>query len=144
MSFFGDFFAWISSSNKRVRGRPGFDKDKFIPWPPTNFSYEILPRSNNMRKAIVKFTWTPSVSPDVLKQVLNVNVDGVDDVSEFTPFVNEHTVDINEAATVHAELHAHDGTNDSDPVVLDFSIGDLTAPLSPTGFAFEIVDVIDG
>ncbi len=96
-----------------------------------------------MRKARVKFTWTPSVSPDVIKQVLNVNVDGVDNINELTAFLNEFTVDVTEEANVHAELYAHDGTNNSDAVVLDFAIGDLTAPLAPTGFSFEIVDIID-
>lgn len=138
MSFYGNFTSWISSSNKRVREEPGFFKDLEELYPPTNFSYEIG-ESTMAKQARVKFTWNPSVSTDAELQVLTVN----EDVIELTGVTSEFTIDIPEKTAVHAELYATDGTNNSEAVALDFNTGDLTAPLAPTNFGFEITDVFE-
>ena len=46
----------------------------FDPEPPQNLSYSILKFEENMKKARVKLTWTPSASQDVTEQRLAVTV----------------------------------------------------------------------
>lgn len=111
------------------------------PLSPTNFKVEVI----DMRDVRVRFTWTLSASDDVVKQSLVV----VDRVSgevlvgeDLLPDVTEFEVVLQEKQALRAELRAHDETQASDPAVLEFGIPDVTKPLPPTNFAWELVEVL--
>lgn len=104
-----------------------------------------------MKKAKVKFSWTVSTANDVLTQ--RVKIADPDDGQIFYddsvgPEVGEVVLSVllNEKQKVHAVVVANDGVNDSDPLVVDWTVPDLTKPAAPTNgsFAYEVVDVDEG
>jgi len=96
----------------------------------------------NMATATVEVFWNKSVSSDVVSQVLSVKV-GDADVVENTLMAETElfVVDVPEKTNVSVTLKAFDGTNYSDAAALDFNVGDLVAPLAPTGLDFRITGV---
>jgi hypothetical protein len=109
------------------------------PVPPQELRFLI--KEFSMKVAKVKLFWNVSPSPDVVSQQLKVS--GVPEPITLEAFVNEFVVNVPESTSVHVELTASDGTNVSEPVVLDFTIGDLTKPEPPTYLSYEIVEVVD-
>lgn len=95
-----------------------------------------------MATATVEVFWNKSVSSDVVSQVLSVKV-GDADVVENTLMAETElfVVDVPEKTNVSVTLKAFDGTNYSDAAALDFNVGDLVAPLAPTGLDFRITGV---
>ena len=95
-----------------------------------------------MRVAIVRLTWLRSVSDDVVEQrlVVNGNVDGV---VVLAPSVEQYDIRVSEKETVSVALTAFDGKFESDAVVLDYAVGDLTKPQSPTGLFAEVIEVVE-
>lgn len=93
-----------------------------------------------MLEARVKLTWVPSVSSDVVSQVLSVAVDGDEVVYDLPPSANSFEVWVAEKASVEVMLYANDGTHSSDAARLGFVVPDLAAPLPPAELGFEIVE----
>jgi len=117
--------------------------DRRKPKPITLFTYIIM--ENDMKQAIVKLVWTPSVSTDVTVQKLSVKVGDADVVLlDLAPSISEYSpVNVPEKTAVHCEIYPSDGTNDGSVTTLDFTLGDLTVPEPVTGFGYVITEVVD-
>ena len=115
------------------------------PNPVTNFRVIFHGEDNMSKLAKVQLSWTPSVSPDVTKQVLTVSVGAnAPVVTELAATVaTAGTFDVPQDTAVHAELVAVDEVGSSDKAVLDFTVGALEVPAAPTGLAYSITAVVD-
>ena len=95
--------------------------------------------------AKILLTWNPSISSDVTSQKLVVTVNGEPSLDLSLPSsASDLLITITEKSLVHIELTAFDGTYYSEPATLDFTVGDLTNPAPPTGFNYEIIEIVDG
>ena len=95
--------------------------------------------------AKILLTWNPSISSDVTSQKLVVVVNGEPSLDlELPATASDLIITAPEKTYVHIELTAFDGTFYSEPATLDFAIEDLTNPAPPTGFSYEIIEIIDG
>src|SRR5574343_892870 len=99
----------------------------------------------SMKVALVKVEWVKSPSVDVVKQVVKINVAGIESVVvDLEPFIEAFgPFEVPEKAAVHVEVIANDGTYDSEPAVLDFVLGDLVAPEAPSGIKYSVVEIVD-
>jgi hypothetical protein len=112
------------------------------PMPPTDLKYE---RINDMKQVSIKLFWEPSISSDVVDQQLEIYVGGelvvskslLPEISSYEPLV------LDAHDTVLAKVRAYDGLFYSPWAVLEFVLPDLDAPLPPTLFGWDIVEVID-
>lgn len=98
------------------------------------------------KKAKVLLEWSKSISTDVVEQRLQIVLsnESVPIVGEVLPAsLEQYEFVVPEKRMVHVELRAYDGTNTSDPAVLDFEIGDLTAPQPPEGLVYTVLEVFD-
>lgn len=113
-----------------------------------NITFNIDEVNYTMRKAKVRLTWLPSPSDDVLHQFVKV-VDPDDGVifidTKVGPEVGEVLLPelVNEKQRLQAVIVVSDGVNESDPVVVDFTVPDLTkpAPVESVLFSYEPVEV---
>jgi hypothetical protein len=95
-----------------------------------------------MKTATIRLFWTPSVSNDVISQALKVYINAEIKVDISLPaLASEYLVDVPEGSHANVTLSAFDGTYRSDEATLDFQVGDLTAPLPPTGLFYEVVSI---
>lgn len=109
--------------------------------------FQVTEVNNLMRKAKVVLSWIQSPSDDVIRQSVKI-VDPHDGQIFFDenlgPEVNEVVVPelLNEKQRLQAIVVVSDGINDSSPVVVDFTVPDLTAPapVENLGFTYEVVD----
>lgn len=85
-----------------------------------------------------KFTWTKSVSTNVVKQVLTLTVDGVSTPTDLDVNAESFEVEVQENKSYHAELVAVGHKFSSGPAVADFVTPDLSTPASPTAFVANV------
>ena len=98
-----------------------------------------------MKKALVRLFWELSTSEDVVEQCLKVDsaLMGEDHV-DLDNFVTEYQTTVAEDDDVFVTMVVKDEAgNESAPATLTFNVGDLTAPLAPTGLGFEVLEVIE-
>ena len=96
--------------------------------------------------AVVRVSWTPSPSVDVVDQrvvVLNETLGEVIVETVVSPAVDSLVFEVPEKTDVSVSVVVSDGAYDSDPAYGSFSVGDLTAPLAVSGVGFEILEVKD-
>lgn len=113
------------------------------PKPVTNL--HVIIRSIYMKEASIQLNWTKSVTTKVVSQKLTLVVGTTPaqdlplgpSVETYGPF------DVPENTSVHVSLVANDGTFDSDPCVVDFTVGSLTPPAAPTNLTYTHVGTKD-
>lgn len=99
-----------------------------------------------MKVARIEASWVPSVSADVVSQMLVVmnESDGVPIVDiTLSAEADSAVFEVPEKTSVTITVSAFDGTYTSDPASLTFSVEDLTKPLPPSALSATIVEVID-
>ena len=96
--------------------------------------------------AVVRVSWTPSPSVDVVDQrvvVLNETLGEVIVETVLSPAVDSLTFEVPEKTDVSVSVTVSDGAYESDPAYGSFSLGDLTAPMPVSGFTFDVLEVKD-
>ena len=101
-----------------------------------------------MRTAKVTISWVPSPSDDVVSQHIKV-VDPDDGQIFYDDNVGKEVTSVvlpqsvSEKQKLQVVVVVTDGVNQSDPVVVDWTVPDLTkpAPVSNLAFSYEVVDV---
>lgn len=109
-------------------------------------NYFYFNKEKNMKVARIEASWVPSVSADVVSQMLVVmnESDGVPIVDiTLSAEADSAVFEVPEKTSVTITVSAFDGTYTSDPASLTFSVEDLTKPLPPSALSATIVEVID-
>lgn len=98
-----------------------------------------------MKVADVKLSWSPSVSPGVVKQVAKVSIDGAEPtVFEVGPEVESVVVEVKASSSVLFFVETTDDENlTSVSEQYTFTVKDLEAPQPATNLFHEIVGVRD-
>lgn len=98
-----------------------------------------------MKLALVKVSWTPSVSQDVRVQRFTVtDLDGeLLLTKDLEPQVVSEFLELPEKTRVVVSLVVNDGVFDSVPATLEVVVDDLTAPQPVTNLTYEIVEIRD-
>lgn len=98
-----------------------------------------------MKLALIKVSWTPSVSQDVRVQKFVVSdLDGELLLSkDLEPQVASEFIELPEKTRVLVSLVVNDGVYDSVPATVEVVVDDLTAPQPVTNLTYEIVEVKD-
>lgn len=96
--------------------------------------------------AEVRFSWTPSVDPDVIKQsiqVVNLDKDEVILADDLAPNIRSIKFWVPEQTQIQVNLVAHTYKAESDPLVFEFSLDDLEmpAPEAPVNARIEVLRV---
>lgn len=100
-----------------------------------------------MKAAKVKVVWVLSPSDDVVSQRVKV-VDPDDGQIFFDEVVGREVSEVvlpttvSEKQKLQAIIVVTDGVNESDPVIVDWTVPDLTkpSPVSDVAFVYEVVD----
>lgn len=113
------------------------------PRKPTNLWVLIFER-DNVAAATVTLNWTPSVTPTVKSQLLQITVNSV--AQPLVTFADNTTAtyvfQANELDVIHAELWANDGKMDSAHAAADLTIPEITAPAPPTNLTATWVPTV--
>ena len=97
-----------------------------------------------MKEATIRIKWSKSPSQDVTSMKSFLTVNGVTTETTIDPSVEEMLIDIRANSNVSFRLEVSDAEgNIASSVAYTFTLGDLEAPLPPTNFSHEIVDVHD-
>ena len=98
-----------------------------------------------MKVADVKLSWSPSVSSDVVKQVVRVAIDGQTPTTfEVGPSVDSVVIEVKASSSAVFSVESTDA--DGESVVSElytFALSDLVAPQPATNLFHEIVAVRD-
>jgi hypothetical protein len=98
-----------------------------------------------MKVADVKLSWSPSVSGDVVKQVVRVAIDGQTPTTfEVGPSVDSVVIEVKASSSAVFSVESTDA--DGESVVSElytFALSDLVAPQPATNLFHEIVAVRD-
>lgn len=95
-----------------------------------------------MKEALVRLTWSPSVSSDVTSQHLVVTGNTLQLVdTALDPVVDNYELWVDEKTLLAVTLTASDGVNVSEPATLSFQIEDLTEPAAPLGLFATIEEI---
>ena len=98
-----------------------------------------------MKVADVKLSWSPSISSDVVKQVVSVAIDGQAPTTfEVGPAVDSVVIQVNALSSAVFSVESTDA--DGESVVSElytFSVSDLVAPQPATDLFHEIIAVRD-
>jgi len=92
--------------------------------------------------ADVKLGWSPSVSLDVVKQVVAFSVNGAPREVELTRDVQELVIEVAASSSVQFTVTTVDSENQAvSSEVYNFVLGDLEPPQPATGLFHEIIAV---
>lgn len=94
--------------------------------------------------ADVKLSWSPSVSTDVVKQVVAFSVNGQPREVELSRDVKELMIEVNSSSSVQFTVTTIDEEGQAvASEVYSFVLGDLEPPQPATGLFHEVVAVRD-
>ncbi len=97
-----------------------------------------------MKVATVKLGWMRSASADVNAQKIEVTKNGELTTIDLPAEVEEFTLEVQAVSTVTFKVSAIDAEgNVATSDLYSFTLGDLEAPLAPTGLFHEILAVND-
>ena len=97
--------------------------------------------------AEVRFSWTPSETPGIVKQtiqVVNTDADEVIFFDDVAPEIRSIKFWVPEQTNIQVNVTAHTYKAESDPLVFEFNLDDLELPrpIAPGTPAVEVLRVV--
>lgn len=95
------------------------------------------------RSARIELGWSRSLSTDVAKQEIKIEINGAIQTVMVPPEVESYLITVEAQSSVSFSVDTFDEDGQTGSIVYSFSVGDLEAPLPATDLFHRVVAIIE-